>query len=346
MTWMDTFYDASANYLYDLSATAALHHNTRSSVWYALGLLARNEGDDVTEAQAIITEIIRGQNKNESEQWYGDYQQEPEEPSVGSPAYQPKIYGSWDPNWRGFVGTTFIVALEEFGHLISNSTTSLMLESLHNATVGDSYRVGGVDGDNLYPAYSNPGLMRAFTSGWTGRRLNDSNMTTAGETYAQEMIDLFNRANTLSEFNSGTYTGVSLWALSLWSKYLPRDSVMGEYGPIIANYTWQAVGQLWHPGLKNMAGPWDRSYGYDMNRYVSLMALHFWTLAGKESSSLVKYVSLPIYRHGRPATDPSTASSHVPLRRLRLGSSYRRSCPFRFHSRPIVRPTSPQQFLR
>ena len=87
---------------------------------------------------------------------FGDYQQEPEEPYVGSVAYSPKIYGSWDPNWRGFVGTTFIVMLEEFGNLIDQQTKELMLDSLRNATIGDSYRVGGVDGDNLYPAYTNP----------------------------------------------------------------------------------------------------------------------------------------------------------------------------------------------
>lgn len=87
---------------------------------------------------------------------YGDYQKEPEEPEVGSSHYSPSIYNSWDPNWRGFIGTAFIVGLEEFASLISSEVTSLMLESLYNATVGDSYRVGGVDGDNLYPAYTNP----------------------------------------------------------------------------------------------------------------------------------------------------------------------------------------------
>ncbi|KKY19193.1 hypothetical protein UCRPC4_g04567 [Phaeomoniella chlamydospora] len=197
---------------------------------------------------------------------------EPEEPSVGSAAYPEKIYGTWDANWRGFIGTTFIVALEEFGHLISKDLTALMLESLRNATIGDSYRAGGVDGDNLYPAYSNPSLMRAFSSGWVGRRLNDSNMTLAGENYAKSVIELFNRANTLSEFNSGTYTGVSLWALSLWAKYLPEDSIMYKYGRTMSAHTWEAVSQLWHPQLKNMAGPWDRSYGYDMNRYPQVMS--------------------------------------------------------------------------
>lgn len=87
---------------------------------------------------------------------YGDYQQYPEEPTVGTPAYQPIIYDTWDPNWRGFIGIAFIIALEEFAPLIPADVVQLMHASLYNNTVGDSYRVGGVDGDNLYPSYTNP----------------------------------------------------------------------------------------------------------------------------------------------------------------------------------------------
>lgn len=287
MTWMDDYHDSSAGYLYNFGGASALRYETRSSAWYALGLLARNSGDDVSEAEKIITNIIAGQYKEPADQWFGDYQQEPEEPYVGSTNYPPKIYGSFDPNWRGFIGTTFVMAIEEFGHLLSNGTKDLVLESLRNATIGDSYRVGGVDDDNLYSSYSNPAIMRAFVSGWTGRQLGDKNMTDAGETYAGEIIDLFNMHQTLSEFNSGTYTGVSLFGLTLWSKYLPADSVMTENGPKMLRATWDAVAQLWHPGMKNMAGPWDRAYGYDMNKYVSLMALWFWTILGKDKSSLI-----------------------------------------------------------
>ncbi|KAK2031077.1 hypothetical protein LX32DRAFT_557753, partial [Colletotrichum zoysiae] len=287
MAWMDQFYDGDAGYLYDFSAAMALRHETRSSAWYALGLLARNDGDDAAQADKIITNIIGAQFKVESEQWYGDYQMYPEQPYVGSPHYLGSIYNSWDPNWRGFIGTTLIMALEEFPHLLSNDTQDLILQSLYNTTKGDEYRVGGVDDDNLYPSYSNPAIMRALVSGYTGRRFGDANMTRSGEAYAQEIIDLFDRANTLSEFNSGTYTGVSLFGLILWCKYLPEDSVMTVKGPQMLAHTWQAVSQLWHPGMKNMAGPWDRAYGYDMNRYVSLMALWFWTLIGKENSSMI-----------------------------------------------------------
>lgn len=200
------------------------------------------------------------------------------------------------------------MAMEEFSHLLSASTQDLILASLYNATVGDSYRVGGVDGDNLYPSYSNTvcfagfrsfdsnanaklqAIMHGLLTGWTGRRLNVSNMTMAGEKWAQQIIDLFDRNNTLSEFNSATYTGISLYGLTLWSKYLPSDSVMAQNGPRMIKYTWEAVAQLWHPGLKNLAGPWDRSYGYDMNRYLGALALWLWTLIGKEGSSMISQV--------------------------------------------------------
>lgn len=132
--------------------------------------------------------------------------------------------------------------------------------------------------------------MRAFVSGWTGRRINDNNFTAAGESYAQEIVDLFNRANTLSEFNSGTYTGVSLFGLTLWAKYLPESSIMNQYGAKMLQHTWESVSQLWHPGLKNMSGPWDRAYGFDMNKYLSLMALWLWIVIGKDKSSLISKV--------------------------------------------------------
>ncbi|KAI0010741.1 hypothetical protein F4779DRAFT_283762 [Xylariaceae sp. FL0662B] len=285
--WMDTYYDDNTGYLYDVAGNAALRHETRSSAWYALGLLARNEDSDIREAERIVKNVIGAQFQNRSDQWYGDYQVYPEEPLVGSPHYAPSIYSSWDPNWRGFVGTTLIMIIEEFSALLSDDTQQLILDSLATAAVGDSYRNGGVDGDNLYPAYSNPAIMRAFVSGWTGRRVNDENFTAAGEAYAKDIVDLFEITHTLSEFNSGTYTGVSLFGLVLWSKYLPEDSIMAQNGPKMLRETWSAVSQLWHPGLKNMAGPWDRAYGYDMNRYLSLMALWFWTLIGKENSSLI-----------------------------------------------------------
>ena len=192
-----------------------------------------------------------------------------------------QIYNSWDPNWRGFIGTNLIVIYEEFSHLLPDDVQHLILESMYNNTIGDSYRVGGVDDDNLYPSYSNPSIMRAIASGWTGRKLNEANMTSAGEMYAQEILDLFDLNNTLSEFNSPTYAGVSIYGLTLWAKYMPQDSVMGREGPRMIRQIWKYTASVYAPAMRNIAGPWDRAYGYDMNKYVAIIGIYLWSLLGK-----------------------------------------------------------------
>lgn len=68
MDWMDMFYDQERAYLFNLDSMA-LVHDTRSSAWYAAGLLARNQADDVEQAVRIVTNIIGGQFENESLQW-------------------------------------------------------------------------------------------------------------------------------------------------------------------------------------------------------------------------------------------------------------------------------------
>ncbi|KAI1847786.1 hypothetical protein JX265_009214 [Neoarthrinium moseri] len=283
MNFLDQIYDPVAGYLQNFYyPLAAGGHETRSSAWYASGLLQRNKGNDLEEAVKIITNIIGGQEKNVSAQWFGDYTVYPEQPTVGSPAYAPVIYNSWDPNWRGFIGTTFMVIYEEFQDILPEEVKELILESMYNNTIGDSYRVGGVDDDNLVPSYSNPSLMRAVASGWTGRKLNESNMTAAGELYATEILDLFNLNNTLSEFNSPTYLGVSLYALTLWAKYMPEDSVMGQNGKRMIQQIWETAGEMYNANMKNLAPPWDRAYGYDMNQYMAIFSLQIWSLVGKK----------------------------------------------------------------
>ncbi|PYH97067.1 hypothetical protein BO71DRAFT_481522 [Aspergillus ellipticus CBS 707.79] len=286
MTIQDAIYDPVASYLhYFYYPLAAGPHETRSSVWHSAGLLQRNQGNDLQEAVKILEKVIGDQEKNMSVQWYGDYTVYPEQPTVGSPAYPPVIYNSWDPNWRGFIGTALIVIYEEYGDLLPDTVQNLILESLYNNTVGDTYRVGGVDGDNLYPAYSNAWLMRTVVGSWTGRKFQDANMTTTGDTSAREFLALFDCNGTLSEFNGPTYAGVSLYALTIAAKYLgTTNSTIGQNAARVIREIWDYESLLWNANLRNFAGPWDRSYGYDMNKYVAIMSLWVWSLTGKTTA--------------------------------------------------------------
>lgn len=134
--------------------------------------------------------------------------------------------------------------------------------------------------------------MRALATGWTGRKLNDSNMTAAGEAYAQQALNLFDLNDTLSEFNSGTYCGMSLFALTLWAKYMPRSSsVMGANGARMIAEIWTSFGEFYNANLRNVAGPWDRTYGFDMNLYFGIMNAYLWSLVGADRAPGINTVS-------------------------------------------------------
>ncbi|KAJ5785115.1 uncharacterized protein N7503_010327 [Penicillium pulvis] len=280
--WNDGFWDEEAGYLIAAASNDG-RYDTRHSGWYATQLLARNGPGDVARAVRIFDNVISGQYLNPAWQWYGDYQHSPSEPEPGTPEYvNGGPYTSWDPNIRDFVGCAWLMALSDYEHLLPAATVAKIEKSLLIAAKGDLYRVGGVDGDNLYPCYSNPWLMGTILVSWVGTRMGDKNLTQAGENSAQEFYDLWSQHRTLSEFNSPTYAGVSMWALSLWSKYAAEDSLLKKYAPEVLTTTWNDISRLYNANLKNLAGPWDRTYGYNMKEYTSLVGAVIWGAVGRE----------------------------------------------------------------
>ncbi|GLB42799.1 hypothetical protein LshimejAT787_1202480 [Lyophyllum shimeji] len=255
-----------------------LFSSPRYSAWYAVGLLARAQGDDIATASKIIQDVISYQFTDPTKLWFGTFKSTIDAPDPGA-IYTPKPYGSYDANQGLFVCTAWIIAMEEFQHLLDPSLVALMKRSMYNATVGDGYRIGGVDGDNLYPVYSNPWYMRVMSATYVGHMMGDANMTYWGNEWARQAIAEFDRYATLSEFNSGTYTGVTLYALSLWG-YMPANSTIAGRAADIITKTWESIGNFWNPALKTLGGPWDRSYGFSMKSYVGILGAQITGIVG------------------------------------------------------------------
>lgn len=243
----------------------------RYTAYYAVALLARNGPGDAALAKQLFHNAIALQAKNASDIWYGAYI-DPGQPGPGK-LYPPVIYDSYDANSDLFVSTAFILALSDFPHLMDQETRTAVLESGYRAVVGDTYRVFGIDGDNLTPAYSNPWLMRCMAMAYYGHLKNDANMTMHAEEYAGEFFSLFDRYDTLSEFNSATYTGVALWALSLGG-YLPPNTTMARRAGDTISKIWTKTAELWQPQLNSLGGSWDRTYGFGLSDYVSLLGFY------------------------------------------------------------------------
>ncbi|KAJ3377710.1 hypothetical protein HDU84_008303, partial [Entophlyctis sp. JEL0112] len=161
LAWQDEFWDEAAGYLVTADLTLPGRWDTRQTAWYSTGLLARNGTGDVARAKRIINQVIDMQYTTPGVAWYGTYQQSPEEPLPGTSLYGTEVYTNFDPNWRDFICTSWIIAIEEFSDLLGDDLVEKMVSSMNISALGALTRVG-LNGDNLLLTYTNPELMRTM----------------------------------------------------------------------------------------------------------------------------------------------------------------------------------------
>ncbi|KAG4431340.1 hypothetical protein IFR05_013172 [Cadophora sp. M221] len=256
--------------------------SVRFTAWYTPGLLLRNQGDDVENAKGALRSILATQMvENFTSPWYGDFKLSPDEPVPQSPLYPPKIYGSYDPNWREFIGSQLVQVVEEFEDLLGPDLVSDIEKAMVYAAVG-AMRRNGTAPDNLVLAYSNPGYMRALNVGWIGSRIKNQTFIDYGNSQGTELFELFtkNGANTMGEYNAPNYYGMDFWALGAMAKYGPENSTFKAHAPIIMAKLWDDIADHYNPYLGNMVGPYDRAYTRDMNVHDAILSLYFWGIFG------------------------------------------------------------------
>jgi hypothetical protein len=195
------------------------------------------------------------------------------------------IQGSYDPNWREFVGTQLIQIVEEFSDLIGTDLVDKICQALEIQAVGAMRRNGTVDGDNLVTAYTNPGLMRAFTVGWIGARTNNQTLIDFANSHASDIYQVFTAgSDVFGEFNAPTYYGIDVWALAASIKYGRPGQFLTTKAPFMLQALWKDVTESYNAYLGNMAGPYDRANARDMTQDSAALALWFWGLVGSDKA--------------------------------------------------------------
>ncbi|HKB90971.1 MAG TPA: hypothetical protein VKC60_10690 [Opitutaceae bacterium] len=266
MSLADSLFDERAALIWasaPVRETTHRVHRVRESGWYALGLLLRQGSGDVGRALRIFDAMLAQQIDAPGQHWDGTFYRYPEEPMVLPNSIAWKEY---DPNWRQFIGTTFALALIEYDSQIPEPLRKRMLASIGHAADGEQH-----DG-RLSPGYTNIALMHAFLCAFAGNRLVRPDLAKVGAQYAEAVYAGFTEHNTFEEFNSPTYYGVDFYGLALWRAHglTPR---MKQLGAEMEATLWRDTAQFYHADLRNLCGPFDRSYGMDMRRYVSLTGL-------------------------------------------------------------------------
>lgn len=241
-SWADQWWDEARGLLWNppgsFDGMAALSmHMVPQSAWYAVDCLQR--GLDV-RARRIVDELAALQYDEPGTIWHGTFARFAEWPHPQDNAVE---WIDYDPNWRQFIGTTFRLIEKTWGW------------DLHEPI---ELAIAGEPSDRVAPAYSNIALMKAWLE--------------ADEAFAEEVVRLFEVHGAFAEYNSPTYYGIDLYALALWRVHPPTPR-FAEWAARVEATLWRDLARWYHPGLRNLCGPYSRAYGMDMTQYVALLGM-------------------------------------------------------------------------
>jgi len=284
LQWTDQYWDARAGFLWDTRlepkpGEKSRRHVVRDTIWYAVGLMLRDQAGDRDRSLQAIKAVLAQQLDDPQQPYNGTFYRSPEEPHP--PARYAQLFVQYDPNWRQFVGTTLALLLEEYPDRLPESLHKQMENAIERAVASE------IAEGRLKPDYSNIALMHGFLTSWAGKRFHRAEWSRAGRQFADEAFRVFNEHGTFEEYNSPTYYGVDLYALSLWRNYAP-EPWFRQTGSDMERRLWSDIAAFYHPGLKNLSGPFDRSYGMDMQEYVSLVGLWLRTTLGADAAPFPK----------------------------------------------------------
>ena len=255
----------------------------RESSWYALGLLLRNHPGDTALANTILTTVLDNQYTDPAAQWFGSFKRSPEEPAP-TPAHHLH-YTDYDPNWRHFIGTTFQLILIHFPDRLAPALRDHLYQAIDRAIAGEANE------HRLTPAYSNIALIYGALWDFAATHNHDATQQTAAAQWNDAVYKLFSTRNAFNEYNSPTYYGVDLYGLALLRAHASTPHLR-QLASTMEATLWTDIADFYSPTLRNIAGPYDRSYGMDMESYVAVTGVWLRTVLPASTAPLPNPITL------------------------------------------------------
>jgi len=217
-----------------------------------------------TGPRRALETVVSRQYVSPGALFHGSYARYGTDPPL--PPAEAREFAEFDPNWRQFIGTALALAVERFGKRLGSLSADLEA-SIELAAAGE--RV-----DRVEPDYSNIALMHAWLLAYTGSKKE-------GEELARSILVRYREADALDEYNSPTYDGIALYAISLW-RAEPPSKLFVRLGDELYDGVWSDIAGTYHAGLRNACGPFARAVGMDQTVYATPTGLWIWGVVGAD----------------------------------------------------------------
>ncbi|HEX7136036.1 MAG TPA: hypothetical protein VF228_25880 [Iamia sp.] len=227
----------------------------------AYGALADLEDGRVDRAVATLHAVLALQLRAPGRPWDGTFPVTAEQPPPPDEGAVEWLH--WDPNWRQFIGVGLALVVERHAAVLPADLVVDLVAAVRRCVAGEP-------DDRIPPWYTNPDLLHAWLLGWVGARDGSATLLAAGEARAAAASERVRRHGDVDEYSSPTYDGVDLLAAGLWAA-LPPSPAYVEPAASLLGALGRRVATLFHADLGVMCGPYIRTYGLGLDRYVALV---------------------------------------------------------------------------
>jgi hypothetical protein len=279
-SWSDQWWDERAALPWappghEAVADGARLHMVPQAARYSLALLERADDGDLERARECLAALCELQYDEPGTDIHGTFRIFAETPH---PPAQPVMWDDYDPNWRQFLGTIFVLVLRRHADALPGPLRDRLVRAVTLAVDGEPPR-------RIPPSYANIALMHAWLQVEAGIMLDRSELVEVGETFAHKIVERFDRHGCFDEYNSPTYYGIDLEALALWRSW-SSSAHLTESGAVLEHNLWNDLAEWYHPGLRNLCGPFTRAYGLDMTTHLGALGLWFADAFGIDGAPL------------------------------------------------------------
>jgi hypothetical protein len=256
--WADAHFDPALNLIAYGSRDnpANLVHYTRESGFYAYGLLLTGKPEDRARAQAILRQVFIKQDLRKDQPTYGSFTNTFE-----------TDWAHWtkpDLNWGQFTGffMAHIIWLDDHRHVLDPDVRSQLEQSFRLTVENAMHR-------DVDPHYTNIALLTAMLVS-AGAKLE--NIPGAAEFAQKKLQAVYDMASqgTFCEYLSPTYYGGDFCTLCSAQRFACSDA-FAELANRTLDLLWRDTAAAYHAPTYQLGGPHSRSYGDNMQTYVSLI---------------------------------------------------------------------------